>query len=254
MKKPISNKLLAIDLGNTTVSYALFQNRKVVAYAYSKNDNIPALINFLKKKGVRNALNVIMSSVVPKKAIFIKKALKRNFKEIKIWEVGRNVHPGVKMRYKRRSLGADRLVNVYGAIQKYRLPALVIDFGTAITFDYVDRNGIFAGGLITPGIETSWKSLQERAALLPKYVNLKAVNQLTATDTNSAMSSGLLNGFGALTDGLIDRFKEKFGRKLTVLATGGSSPLIARYSRGIDKADPLHTLRSLDLLFLNEIS
>lgn len=244
-----ANKLLAIDIGNTTISYALFQNSRVIVHNSVDNANIPVLINKLVRNGVNSKYSVILSSVVPNKASKIKKELRNHFKEIKIWSIGENVHLKVKMKYQWRLLGADRLVNIYGATKKYKAPLLIIDYGTAITFDYVSRQGVFLGGLIVPGLQTSWKALQERAALLPKHLKLKSVSKLTGTDTKSAMYSGLLNGFGAMTDGLIGRFKEQYGKKLTVLATGGASTFISKYTAGIDIVDPLHTLRSLNLVF-----
>ena len=252
MKKP--NKILAIDVGNTTISYALFQSSKILVHNYVDNGNIPTLMNKILRNGVNSQYNVILSSVVPQKSSKIKKALRSRFKQIKIWSIGENVHLNVKMSYVRKSLGSDRLVNIYGAIQKYKVPLLIIDYGTAITFDYVSKDRIFLGGLIVPGLETSWRALQERAVLLPKHLNLKPVAKLTPTDTKSAMFSGLLNGFGAMTDGLITRYKKKFGKSLTVLATGGASPLISKYCQGIDLIDPLHTLRSLDLVYLKLVS
>ncbi len=244
-----TNNLLAVDIGNTTISFALFRNSRILASDHVDNGDIPALSRILRKWGVKNPFSIIISSVVPQKTAILKKSLKRTYKEIKIWEVGQNLHPKVKMRYKASNLGADRLVNVYGVVQKYRLPALVIDFGTAITFDYVDRKGVFLGGLIVPGMDISWQALQNRAFLLPQLRKLKQLHPLAATDTPSAMYSGLLNGFGALTDGLIGRFKEKYGLKLTVLATGGASPIIAKYAKNLDQVDPLHTLKSLNLIY-----
>lgn len=248
------NKVLAIDIGNTTISYAVFQNAKVLVHNYVDNGNILELISKFQKNGVNSSYNVILTSVVPQKVSKLKQVLRKRFKEIRIWTIGENVHLNVQMSYVRKALGSDRLVNIYGAIQKYKGPLLIIDYGTAITFDYVSKQGIFLGGLIVPGLETSWRALQERAALLPKHLSIRPVDKLTATDTRSAMFSGLLNGFGAMTDGLISRFKKKFGATLTVLATGGASRLISKYSQKIDHVDPLHTLRSLDLIYRKLIS
>ncbi len=248
------NNLLTIDLGNTTISYGWFLKSKIKAAGFIKNSNIPALVKLIGKRGVSSGFNVIISSVVPKKTAILKKLLKANFKEIGIWSVGENVRLQVKMKYRRRALGADRLVNIYGAHLRFKGPVLIIDYGTAITFDYVSGNGVFEGGVIVPGIETSWEALQERAALLPSLAQIKPAHQLAGTDTKSAMYSGLLNGFGALSDGLIERFKKTYGRKLTIIATGGSSTLISKYMTGIDKVDPLHTLKSLNLIFQNVIA
>ncbi len=251
MKK--TNKILAIDIGNTTISYGLFHDARLIKHHYVDSDNMSALIKSLTKCKVNSQWSVVMSSVVPNKTSVLKKALQHSFKGIKIWSIGENMQLPLKMKYQRKNLGADRLVNLYGAIQKYKAPLLVIDCGTAITFDYVSRKRIFLGGLIVPGLETSWKALQEKATLLPKHLKLELISgvaaRLAPTNTKSAMYSGLLNGFGALIDGLIGRFKKKYGRQLTVLATGGASQLISKYSRRIDVVDPLHTLRSLDLIY-----
>ena len=252
MKKP--NNLLAIDLGNTTISYGWFQKSKIQSSGFIKNSDIPSFIRLIRKKGGNQPFNVVISSVVPKKVAILKKLLRTHFKEIGIWSIGENVHLKVKMKYNQRTLGADRLVNIYGAQHRFKGPVLIVDYGTAITFDYVSGKGVFEGGLIVPGLGTSWKALQERAALLPSLSQVKPVSRLAGTDTKSAMYSGLLNGFGALSDGLIERFQKTYRKKLTVLATGGSSKLISQYSTRIDKVDPLHTLKSLNLIFENEIS
>lgn len=164
--------------------------------------------------------------------------------------VGRGLVRKVPMRYQPGQIGIDRVVNLYGARAFYRLPLLVIDFGTAITFDYLSEKGIFEGGLIVPGMELAWRALEDRAALLPKLGRLKAVRDIAARSTAGAMSAGLLYGFGAMTDGLIERFRHRFKKKCRVLATGGGARQIAPYSRHVraGTVDPLHTLRSLVLL------
>lgn len=243
----MKNKVLAIDIGNTTIGYGLFQKDHLLTSGYVKNGNIPGLLRNLKRSGVKSLDKLVISSVVPKKSKILKKAFTQAYKEIFILEVGRNLPIAVKMKYRKDQLGADRLINIYGAVKRIKLPALIIDFGTAITFDFIDKNGVFRGGLIVPGLETSWRALQEKAALLPKHLKLKAVKELAATNTESAMFSGLLNGFGAMTDGLIGRFKRKYGKGVKVLATGGASPLISKYCYLIDVTDPLHTLKSLQL-------
>jgi type III pantothenate kinase len=196
---------------------------------------------------------VIISSVNPNLSKKLTKLLKRRLGVKSIYEVGKSLKLSIPMRYNRRQLGSDRLVNVYGAIQLYRLPLLIIDFGTAITFDYVSKSGVFEGGLIVPGIETSFRALLERAAMLPKVNQLKPPKSLMGHDTKAAMSSGLLNGFGALADGLIGRFRKQYGSRLKVLVTGGFATRIAPIMTQVDYLDPLHTIRSLALICRKEI-
>lgn len=143
------------------------------------------------------------------------------------------------------------MVNLVGALEFYKFPVLVIDFGTAITFDVISKKGIFEGGLIVPGVETAWTGLQDRAALLPKF-DLKAEiikrKRLVGNDTKSCMTSGIGHSYGAMTDGLIDRFKAIYGKNLTVLVTGGFSRFVQSHITHRVKVDPHHTLKSLALI------
>ena len=140
----------------------------------------------------------------------------------------------------------DRKVNIYGAIRMYRLPLLVIDYGTAITFDYIDPKGVFRGGMIIPGPETSYRALGEKAALLPKGLSLpKKARSFLGRNTRDCMESGILEGYGAMTDELILRFRKRYGKNLRVLATGGFAGVIAPYAKHIDIVDPKHSIKSL---------
>ena len=246
--------LLAIDLGNSASTYGLFDDKRLLAKGFVESDNIPFFNSLINKSGVYKQINkVIITSVVPQLTIKMKKSLGKRLGEKSIYVVGNNIKLKVPMRYDPKQLGTDRLVNIYGAKAFYRLPLLIIDFGTAITFDYLSKSGIFEGGLIVPGIETSFRALLERAALLPKIRQLTPVKGLIGRNTKVAMSSGLLNGFAALADGLISRFRASYGRKLKVLTTGGFAARIAPFMAHVDYVDPLHTIRSLELIYRKEI-
>ena len=246
--------LVAIDIGNSTVGCGFYRNGVLRGFGSYSSYNIPKIVKIIDESGVsNNNVKVIISSGVPKFTLKIEKVLSNTIPGKSVYIVGKDVFPKVKMKYKRKLLGADRLVNVYGAIRKYRLPILVIDFGTAITFDFIGKSGVFEGGLIVPGVETSFRALGERTALLPKSAKIRDVSKLIGRNTKSAMCSGLLNGFGALADGLIGRFKREYASNLKVLATGGFAKRMARYARKLDYVDPLHTVRSLALIYQNEI-
>ena len=246
--------LLTIDLGNSSITYGLFEGQRLLANGFVKSDNIPFFVSLINKSGVYKPINkVIICSVVPKLTIKLRKSITNRLGERSIYVVGGNLKPKVPMRYRREQLGPDRLVNIYGARHSYRLPLLIIDFGTAITFDYVSKSGTFEGGLIVPGIETSFRALLERTALLPKIKQVTPVKGLIGRDTKTAMSSGLLNGFGALADGLIGRFRGLYGRNLKVLVAGGFAARIAPFMAHADYVDPLHTIRSLALMYRKEI-
>jgi type III pantothenate kinase len=246
--------LLTIDLGNSASTYGLFDGQQLLAHGFVHSDNIPFFNSLVVKSGIYKPVGkVIISSVVPKLSQKLKKSIGITLGERSIYVVGKDVKLKVPMRYNVKQLGPDRLVNIYGARELYRLPLLIIDFGTAITFDYVSKSGIFEGGLIVPGIETSFRALIERAALLPKLKQIAPVKRLAGRNTESALASGILNGFGALADGLIGRFRATYSRKLKVLATGGFAARIAPFTAHVDYVDPLHTIRSLALIYRKEI-
>ncbi|MBI4000083.1 MAG: type III pantothenate kinase [Candidatus Omnitrophica bacterium] len=253
--KNIHNLLITIDLGNSSTSYGVFKGRKLIDTGYLNSYNIPLLTSKIMRYSRYNPnISVIISSVVPILCNKLIKSLRKITPKISIYLIGKEVRPKVQMKYDPKLLGSDRLVNIYGAVRRYRLPLLLIDYGTAITFDYVSKRGIFEGGLIVPGIEISRKALQVSTALLPKIkVITDSPQGLAARNTKAAMVLGLLNGFGALSDGLIERFKTKYGKNLMVIATGGFAKNIAVYAHKLDYVDPLHTLRSLELIYQNEI-
>ena len=253
-RKLDSKLLLTIDIGNSMTSYRVFVSGISPHIGYVSRYDIPKIVKKICKSGVNsNNIKCIISSVVPKTTAELVKSLTRIVPRRSLYIVGKDVFPEIRMKYQRKLLGSDRLVNIYGAVKRYKLPILVVDFGTAITFDYVGKSGVFEGGLIVPGVEISFRALEEKTALLPKLEKIEDVRGLVGHNTKSAMWSGLLNGFGALADGLIGRFKQEYGSDLKVLATGGFARRIARYTRKLDYVDPLHTLRSLALIYKNEI-
>jgi len=200
----------------------------------------------LIKSGKNKRLDVIFSSVIPKMTDFLKHKLHSN-KSLKIWTVEDNLPLKIRHKYiNYNMLGVDRKVNIYGAIRMYRLPMLVIDYGTAVTFDYIDSKGTFQGGMIIPGPETAYRALSQRAALLPRELPLPCKTKIfLGRNTRECMESGILVGYGAMTDELIRRFRERYGKKLRTLATGGYAGVIRPYARLIDIVDPRHSVKSL---------
>ena len=241
---------LYLDIGNTAVKYGLFAEGRLKRLGMSLNYDIPKIIRICSCGGAHNYKNVIISSVVPE---LTKKSvdLFRKSKSTSLWIVGVNIPLKIKHKYHNyNKLGKDRAVNIYGALKKYKLPLLVLDFGTALKADYISKQGVFEGGLIIPGPEISFQALLSRAALLPKNMRLpeKSVS-LLGKNTLDCMKAGILEGYGSMADGLIERFKRKFGSNLTVLATGGFSRHLKPYTRRLDIVDPWHSIKSLHLLF-----
>ncbi|MEN8199778.1 MAG: type III pantothenate kinase [Thermodesulfobacteriota bacterium] len=149
-------------------------------------------------------------------------------------------------------VGADRLVNAIGAWQRYQENLIIIDFGTAITFDCVSARCEYLGGTILPGIAISLDALSSRTAKLPRIDVSVPPEKIIGRNTVQAMKSGVLHGYGALVDGLSEKIQTELcpkGESMRILATGGMAHLIAPYSRCIEEVDPMLTLRGLHLLF-----
>jgi type III pantothenate kinase len=139
-------------------------------------------------------------------------------------------------------------VNAYAASAFYGTPAIVVDFGTAITFDIISKNGEYLGGMILPGLRISLDSLAERTALLPR-VSLNCPRELIGRDTKNSILSGIVYGFAAMADNLSERIKRIIGRNACVIGTGGNISLIAKYCRKLNKVDRDLTLKGLNLLY-----
>jgi type III pantothenate kinase len=245
---------VAIDLGNSSATYGVFRLDTLGSRGRVDMGSIPHLSRVLAGSGGRKGpVDYLICSVVPHVSKAIIKYLRSKSSTNKVYHLGHNFHLKMPMRYQSRKLGADRLVNAYGAWKRYKGSCLIVDFGTAITFDIVSRKGVFEGGLIVPGVELAGRALSEAAELLPKWKKLKVPRGLIGHTTEQAMSSGLLNGYGALADGLIGKFKGRYGNSLRVIATGGFAGKIAPYSREIRKVDAWHTIKSLGLIYRHEV-
>lgn len=247
--------LIAIDIGNTNIAAGVFNGKRLISkakvptYAYSLYD--PVFKKLFKKAGIskNEGHEVIVSSVVPLALGRLIMHLNR-MGEFRINVLGKDIIVPIKNLYSdKREVGQDRLVNAYAAKTLYGKPAVVIDFGTAITFDVVSKNGGYLGGLIMPGIGISLSSLYEKTALLPK-VELKHAPHIIGKSTVNSMRGGILFGFGAMCDGLISKYRIELGRPLKVIATGGSANLIRKYTASIQAIDEDLTLKGINLIGL----
>ena len=244
-------RLLALDIGNTAVTYGFFEKKRLQRHGSVVHYDIPKIIKNWSKSGAVINTYVLISSVVPFMTLKIKKALWGS--GTKIGVIGSSLKVPLRHRYRNiKQLGSDRVLNIYGALQMYKPPILILDFGTAITADYISGKGVFEGGMIIPGPEIAFQTLIHRAALLPKKSRLpeKSITFLGRT-SYECMESGILEGYGAMTDGLVERFKARFGKNLKILATGGFARHLKPHTHSIDIFDPLHSLKSLCLIFQN---
>ena len=244
--------LLLIDVGNTSTTYGLYRHGRASGIKHTETDKFPSILSKLIGNKISIPIEfIVLSSVVPKMTLKVRKVLKQNGKLNQLYVLGENLRVQIKHNYKTfGKLGRDRLANIYGSLKLYRPPLLIMDFGTALTCDYISRHGVFEGGLIIPGPEIALKALSERAALLPKVPFPKKGGSLLGRNTREGMQAGILQGVAAMTDGLIDRFKQRFGSSIKAIATGGLAPIIFPLTRKIDVLDPFLTLRSLALAFL----
>lgn len=221
--------VLVINIGNTNITCGLYKNNKLLL-----TEQIPTVTKNFKKYKIfakRGLKCVIISSVVPEVTRFLKKIFKEPIFEIRHGSVNiKNLY------YKRSEVGIDRLITAYSAKEKYCAPLIVIDFGTAITFNVVSKKGEFIGGLILPGIGMWGEFLYRRTAKLPKVKFLK-VSKLIGRSTRECMNSGIFFGNVELVKGLIRRLKRVTGRSSKVIATGGLAKAISPYIREIDEVD-----------------
>lgn len=229
--------LLAIDIGNTSINNGIFDG-EVLKKSFRIPSNARNLRSTYQRRSGKDIKKVIIVSVVPQVLKNVERALNR-----KIMVVGRDVDSGIKNLYKNpKQVGHDRLVNARAAYELYGGSSIVVDFGTAITIDVVNKKKEYLGGVIMPGVEISLEALSNKAELLPK-VKLQKPKGVLGKDTRQSMINGAVYGFSSMCDGIIARY----GRK-KVIATGGMSRLIAPYCKSIDKIDPELTLKGLRLI------
>ncbi|WP_339914567.1 type III pantothenate kinase [uncultured Brevundimonas sp.] len=245
--------LLAIEQGNTNTLFAVHdgtdwiaQWRTATAASRTADEYAVWLTQLLSMRGLKlSALDgCIISSVVPQ-SIFNLRNLARRYLSVEPLVIGENVDPGIPVRITKPSeAGADRLVNALGAHLVYPGDLIVIDSGTATTFDVVAADGAFEGGLIAPGINLSLQALHEAAAMLPR-IAIQRPERVIGKDTVSNMQSGVFWGYVALIEGLVTRIKAEWGKPMTVIGTGGVASLFEGATDSIDRFDPDLTIRGL---------
>lgn len=250
--------LLAIDAGNTNIVFALFDGAKAVGVwrsstnAHHTADEYAVFLRTLmqgvgiKPSGVKAA---IIGSVVPNANFPLIKLCQDHFNCEPLIVGSPTVNCGIQVFLDRpEEIGADRLINAVSAAKSYKPPLLIVDFGTATTFDVVDANGNYAGGVISPGINLSLEALHMAAAKLPR-VSIEPSKRVIGKNTNEAIQSGIFWGYASLIEGMIARIKKEFGKPMTVIATGGLSQLFRKTVTTIDHFDADLTLRGLQIIF-----
>ncbi|HUV58578.1 MAG TPA: type III pantothenate kinase, partial [Desulfatiglandales bacterium] len=164
--------------------------------------------------------------------------------------VGPDIKTGLAIKYDNpKEVGADRIVNAVAAYQKYKTGLIVVDFGTATTFDYISSEGAYEGGAIAPGIIISAEALFQKASKLPRVEIFDKPKTVIGKETISSINSGLVYGYAGLVDGIVNRIKKEMGSNLTVIATGGLATLIKSEAENIDYVEEFLTLDGLQILF-----
>lgn len=256
--------LLAIDAGNTNVVFAVFDGAqirgewRISTYAQRTADEYSVwLSQLMQVAGLQESqiTSAIAACVVPQ-ALFELRMLCRRYFNTELMVIGdEGVKSGIALKVDSASeVGADRIVNAYAAWALYRKPLVVIDFGTATTFDVVNAKGEYIGGVIAPGVNLSLDALHRAAAKLPN-VQIARPPQVVGTNTVAAMQSGIYFGYVGLIEGVIARVGEELGVKPVVIATGGLAPLYAKATAVIAELQPDLTMQGLRALHeLNRVA
>ncbi len=249
--------LLAIDIGNTNITFGLYERdtlgpRWRIRTIHEKMaDEYGILMDQLfRHRGYRpeQVSGIAIASVVPPLTPVFEQACREYVKQ-KPLVVNADVPTGVPIRYDPpRAVGADRVVDAAAVRVMYSVPACVVDFGTATTFDAVSAEGDYLGGAIAPGVGISAQALFERTAKLPR-VELTRPPSAIGRNTVHSMQSGLLFGYVGLVEGMVARFKAELGPETCVIATGGLAGMIARETGVIDVVDPWLTLHGLRIIY-----
>lgn len=262
MLRGVKPMIFVLDIGNTNTVLGVFKDDKLANEWRIRTDRhrtedefailFKSLFDFAGLK-FTDIEGVIISSVVPP----IMQALERTFrvyfdKEALI--VGKeNIDSHLKMNYPYpKEVGADRIVNAVGAIHLYGAPLVIIDFGTATTYCYVDENEAYNGGVIAPGVKISMDALYDKASKLPK-IEIEEPAQVIGKTTVGAMQSGVYYGYVAQIDGIVNRIKHQVKTNPTVVATGGFAHLFNEGSETIDHVEANLTLVGLYLIYKDNI-
>ncbi len=245
--------LLAIDSGNTNTAFAVFhgetqrgQWRTATRADRTADEYVVWLSQLMGFEGLERAdiTASIICSVVPESVFNLRRLCQRYF-GCEPLIVGENADVGAELAVDNpHEVGADRVVNAVAAHSRYPGALIVIDFGTATTFDVVDASGAYRGGAIAPGINLSLEALHMAAAQLPR-VAAKKPQAVIGTATTPMMQSGVYWGYVGLIEGLVSRIKAEFGEPMTVIATGGLAPLFHAATETIELVDADLTMRGL---------
>jgi type III pantothenate kinase len=252
--------LLVIDVGNTNTVLGLYDGDELIydwrirtVIGHTVDEYGMLIYNLYKSsrsktKRIRSINGIIISCVVPP-MLNILELLSIKYFNIKPMIIGPGIKTGMPIFYDNpKEVGADRIVNAVAAYQKYKRESIIVDFGTATTFDYISKKGEYMGGCIAPGIVISSEALFQRAAKLPR-VEFSRPKTIITKDTISAMQAGIMFGYAGLVDGIVERIKAEVKTDPLVIATGGLAKVVAEETKTIDKIEEMLTLDGLLIIY-----
>ena len=249
--------LLAIDAGNSNITLGLFQDEtllvhwRLITNTDRTSDEYGSDLRHLfevSQIDLKRVEAIVIASVVPALNLTLERMAKVDFRLTPVF-VDHTKRTGLTIVYDRPSdLGADRIVDAVAAVAKYGAPCIVVDFGTATTFNVVNSAGEFIGGAISPGLMTCAEALFARAAKLPR-VEFTRPAKVIGSSTVSAMQSGLYYGYAGLVDAMIAKIIDELGATPRVIATGGLAHAVSPASRSIEVVDDMLTLEGLRLVY-----
>jgi type III pantothenate kinase len=251
--------LLAIDVGNSQTVCGVFKKDNLLCHWRLKTDRektadeiaagfLPLFT--MQNLQFRDIGGVIIASVVPTQQQAWHEFSTRYANCAPLIVNGQSLATGIKIKTDNPAeVGADRIVNAVAAFEQYGKSSIVVDFGTAITFDCISAKGEYLGGAIMPGMSIALDALASRTAKLPRIDISIPPQKAIGTNTVDAIKSGLLFGYGAMVDGLVKKLSAEFTETPRVIATGGMSELVAPYTESIQIVDPMLTLKGLYILY-----
>lgn len=250
--------LLAIDIGNTNIVLGVFDQDRLTHHwrlrteKDATEDEFHLLIrNLFSLEGLQIAAitETIISCVVPTMVNIFDRLCEKYLDHKPVW-VDADTPTGMPILYDNpRDVGADRIVNAVGAFTKYLTSLIVVDFGTATTFDCISEDGAYLGGIISPGIVISSEALFQKASRLPRVEIFTKPKKAIATDTLGSMNAGIIFGYAGLVDGMVKRIKKEMApSKPKVIATGALARLVAEESESIEAVEPHLTLEGLRII------
>lgn len=257
MKTLPEGKILAMDIGNTNIVLGVYAGEDLIAYwrmstsPHRMPDELAVLIHSFFSYGSLSFGEIedgILSCVVPPLLPVFEEFCQR-YMEFEPLVVEPGTKTGMRILYDNpQEVGADRIVNAVAAKARYGTPLVVIDFGTATTFDAISKSGDYLGGAIAPGVTVASEALVQRTAKLPR-VELVVPSKAIGRNTINSMQSGIMYGYVSLVEGMVARLKQELGDGVHVVATGGLAHHIAKYTSAIEAVDQNLTLEGLKMLY-----